>query len=178
MDTFNAALRAWQNFYFMIGGAAATLAGLMFVALSLAQHLINEQTRDQMRIFATPSIIYFVSVLLIAGTMLVPIFTPEVLAVIAFVCGLVGTVRAGRIALRLAEAARRNSDFTLSDWLSQVIGPVVGYACLPLAALFLVVIPQWTAALVFVLLATLVLLLSAIGNTWSLVMWIVDQGAP
>src|SRR5215468_8333896 len=93
MDAFNEALRGWQNFYFMIGGASATLAGLMFVALSLAQHLIDEHTRDQMRIFATPSIVYFVSVLLIAGVMLIPILTPEWLALIAFVCGAIGTLR-------------------------------------------------------------------------------------
>src|SRR5262249_31529398 len=113
MDAFNEALRGWQNFYFMMGGAAATLAGLMFVALSLALHLINDRTRDQMRIFATPSIIYFVSVLLIAGTMLIPILTPEWLTLLAFVCGGIGTARAAYVALRLAEAARHYSDFTV-----------------------------------------------------------------
>ncbi|MEO8396478.1 MAG: hypothetical protein ABI700_26020, partial [Chloroflexota bacterium] len=69
-DVFNEVLVKWQTFYFMMGGAAATLAGLMFVALSLGQHLIGETTRDQMKIFAMPSIIYFVSVLLLAGVML------------------------------------------------------------------------------------------------------------
>ena len=177
MDPFNDALVKWQTFYFTMGGAAATLAGLMFVALSLAQHLINEQTRDQMRIFASPSIIYFVSVLLIAGVMLIPILTPEALAVIAGLSGVVGTLHTFRLAKRLAEAARRNSDFTLADWLSQVIGPVVGYACILLAALLLT-FNQWTPGLIAILSATLTLLLSAIGNTWSLVMWIVDQGAP
>jgi hypothetical protein len=130
-----------------------------------------------MRIFATPSVIYFVSVLLIASVMLIPVMTPEWLAGIAFVFGGIGTIRAARIAIRLAESARKNSDFTLADWLSGVMGPVVGYGLLVLAAILLA-ITRWTAAQAVILLATVVLLLSAIGNTWSLVMWIVDQGAP
>ncbi|MBI1258672.1 MAG: hypothetical protein GC204_14485 [Chloroflexi bacterium] len=177
MDAFNDMLFKWQTFYFTMGGVSATLAGLMFVALSLAQHLINEHTRDQMRIFATPSMIYFVSVLLIAGVMLIPIMTPGVLAVLAVLSGAVGTIRAFRLAVQLAEAARRNGDFTLEDWLSQVIGPVAGYVCLLLAAPALL-LDQWTLALIAILCATLILLLSAIGNTWSLVIWIVDQGKP
>src|SRR4051794_22539365 len=93
IDAFNEALRGWQNFYFMMGGAAATLAGLMFVALSLGQHLIGETTRDQMKVFAMPSIIYFVSVLLLAGVMLVPIFSPVGIAVVLFVSGGYGLLR-------------------------------------------------------------------------------------
>ena len=34
-DTLSQALRDWQNFYILAGGASATLAGLMFVAISL-----------------------------------------------------------------------------------------------------------------------------------------------
>jgi hypothetical protein len=32
-DVFNEMLHGWHNFYFMAGGAAAGLIGLMFVAL-------------------------------------------------------------------------------------------------------------------------------------------------
>src|SRR5690349_6600991 len=97
-DSFNEALSGWQNFYFMIGGASATLAGLMFVALSLGQHLITEQTKTQMKIFATPSVIYFVSVLLLAGMMLVPIFTPVWMALVLFLSGGYGLLRVSRLA--------------------------------------------------------------------------------
>jgi hypothetical protein len=47
MDAFTETLRSWQNFYFMIGGATATLVSLMFVAVTLGVQMIPilRQTR-------------------------------------------------------------------------------------------------------------------------------------
>ena len=177
MDAFNEALRGWQNFYFMMGGAAATLAGLMFVALSLGQHLISDKTKEQMRIFATPSIIYFVSVLLLAGIMLVPIFAPVGIALVLFLGGAYGFLRASKLARILIQAARQNQDFTVGDWLAQIIGPVASYALMLVAALFFVG-DQTTPGLIALGVATIALLLSAITNTWALVIWIVEQKTP
>jgi len=177
MDALNEALRGWQNFYFMMGGAAATLAGLMFVALSLGTHLINDKTRDELKIFATPSLIYFISTLMLAGVMLVPIFTPESLALVLFLGGIVGFVRYLPIARHLFGAARRNGDFTLADWLAQIIGPTASHILILLAALCFV-ISQWMIAQVAIGIATIVFLLCAITNTWGLVIWIVEQRAP
>lgn len=43
-------LRDWQNFYVLMGGASATLTGLMFVAISLGMNLArNEQTDEAIR---------------------------------------------------------------------------------------------------------------------------------
>ncbi|WP_139293627.1 hypothetical protein, partial [Escherichia coli] len=82
MDAFSEMLHGWQNYYFMAGGAAATLVGLMFVALSMATHLISDETSESMKYFVTPSIFYFASVLLLSCAMLVPTHSPASLAVI------------------------------------------------------------------------------------------------
>jgi hypothetical protein len=177
MDRFNEALRGWQNFYFMMGGAAATLAGLMFVALSLGQHLISDQTKSQMKLFAMPSIIYFVSVLLLAGIMLVPIFTPAWMALVLFLSGGFGFMHVSRLAIILFRAALRNKDFTIADWLAQIIGPVASYALLLIAALCFS-LGQTTLGLIAIGIAAISLLLCAITNTWSLVIWIVEQPRP
>lgn len=49
MDRFTETLRSWHNFYFMTGGATATLVGLMFVALSLGRHLVSEETAPNLQ---------------------------------------------------------------------------------------------------------------------------------
>src|SRR5262245_38044229 len=92
MDAFTETLRSWQNFYFMAGGAAAALMGLMFVALSLGTHLVSETTVANIGTFVTPSIIYFVSALLLACVMLVPTYTPPGLALIVFSGGIFGMI--------------------------------------------------------------------------------------
>src|SRR5262245_461388 len=87
---FTATLQSWHDFYTLTGGASATLAGLMFVAMSLGSHLVNAETRDAFDIFVTPSIIYFVSTLLLAALMIIPIFTPLMLAAALFIAGVAG----------------------------------------------------------------------------------------
>jgi hypothetical protein len=59
-------LQRWHDFYLLVGGAAATLVGLMFVAISLGSRLITEQSIPGLRVFVTPTIIHFIYVLVIA----------------------------------------------------------------------------------------------------------------
>ncbi len=173
-DVFNEALRGWQNFYFMMGGAAAGLIGLMFVALSLGINLASTATREDMKLFVTPSVIYFVSVLLISCVLLVPGFSPPALALILALGGGVGFVQTVPFAKRLFHVAQRHQDFILSDWLSQVIVPVASYLLLVAAGVCFAA-TQWSIGFLAVWVADILLLLCAITNTWSLVVWIVEQ---
>jgi hypothetical protein len=61
---------SWQSFYLMVGGAAAALTGLIFVAVSLHTRSImgNELHRDR----AWASIVSLISQLFVAVAVLVP----------------------------------------------------------------------------------------------------------
>ncbi|MBX3086619.1 MAG: hypothetical protein KF716_33605 [Anaerolineae bacterium] len=174
MAEFPDILHSWQNFYFMAGGAAATLIGLMFVALSLGMHLVNKVTEENFRIFAAPSIYYFVSALLICCVMLVPTFTPRELALIVLFGAVVGLIVTIPRVWKLVQAARKHQDFNFWDWLTQIIFPVLSYVLFGAGGLCLF-IDQWSLGIVAVWLATVLLLLAAIANTWSLVLWIIEQ---
>jgi modulator of FtsH protease len=174
MDAFNEMLTSWQTFYFTVGGAAAALLGLMFVALSLGMPLINEQGKVGMKLFATPSVVYFVSALLLSCVMLIPSPEPPVLAVMLLLGGAAGLVRTIPFVIGLIGVALRNQDFNLGDWLAQVIAPVASYALIVLAAIgFAVEQPSWAFAGLWI--GAVLLLACAIANTWSLVVWVVDQ---
>jgi hypothetical protein len=176
MDFINT-LHGWQNFYFMVGGAAAALIGLMLVAMSLGQHLVTDQTRAQVEAFATPSVLYFVSALLISCAMLVPDYAPGVLGVIFLAGGALGLLRSSSHIRQLIRAAIEHQDFTWWDWLSQIILPIAGYTLLILAGSGFL-IGQFALAFVGVCLGIVVMLISAIANTWSLVIWIVGHPQP
>jgi hypothetical protein len=173
-DVFVETLRNWQNFYFMTGGAAGGLMGLMFVALSLGTHLINDKTRANMRVFVAPSIFYFVSALLISCVMLVPNYSPVLLALTLFVGGMVGISQAVPTARRLITIAREYGDFDHADWAFQITLPVVVYLLLMVGG-GCFAFGQWDVGFGAVWLSDIFLLLIAIANTWSLVIWIVDQ---
>lgn len=174
MDAFIETLRSWQNFYFMTGGAAAGLIGLMFVALSLGTHLISDKTREDIKTFVAPSLFYFVSALLLSGIMLVPAYTPPALALVLFLGGALGLIRTTKPVWRLVQAARKHQDFNIADWLAQIIGPLGSYVLILVGGAGFV-FNQWSIGFVSLWLADVVLLVCAIANTWSLVIWIIEQ---
>ena len=67
-------LTNWQNFYMIIGTAAATLTGLMFVATTLVAGLERHvSTLDAgLSAFNTPTVVHFCAVLLLAGILSAP----------------------------------------------------------------------------------------------------------
>jgi hypothetical protein len=174
MDIFTETLRSWQNFFFMTGGASATLIGLMFVALSLGMHLINDENRASFDHFASPNIFYFIGVLLLSAIMLMPSSTPPTLAFLLCICSIWGFLRNVPRARRLVAAARKHQDFDFEEWLWQIVAPMLSFTLGFVAALCFVV-NQWSIGFMVVAFVDILLLLSGISNTWSLVLWIIEQ---
>ena len=68
-----APLAAWQTYYVLIGTAAATLTGLMFVAITLmAQLRVHPPSWSHMRVFNTSNVVHFGTALLIAALLSAP----------------------------------------------------------------------------------------------------------
>jgi hypothetical protein len=84
-----AQFQQWQNFYMLLGGASATLVGLMFIAISLGSGRWTAEDKPIVNVglsaFLSPTFIHFVYVL--------------VTAVIVFVPTLSGTVFGGLLIL-------------------------------------------------------------------------------
>jgi hypothetical protein len=177
MEVFTETLRSWQNFYFMVGGAAAGLMGLMFVALSLGSHLVSDETIRAFPAFVTPSIIYFVSVLLVAAVMLAPTFTAVAIGVLFLAGGALGLLRTSWHVRQLIRLTNQHQNLGVWYWLWQVILPLASYGLIALSGL-LFVFDQWAPAFTGLWLAELAILLCAIANTWGLVVWIIQQGRP
>ena len=173
-EVFTDTLHSWQNCYFMIGGASAGLMGLMFVALSLGMGLANDAASTEISAFVTPSILYFVSALLVSSVMLVPTFTPPMLGGILVLGAGMGLARIMQHVWWLIQVAIKHRDFDYWNWLTQIIWPLLSYGLILLAGLGFVV-GQWSLAFIGLWLATLMLLICAISNTWSLVIWIIEH---
>jgi hypothetical protein len=76
MDTFTQAIEGWHDFYLMIGAAAATLIGLLFVSLSLNADVITRKENADLRALATHTFGNFMSVLMFAVLFLIPSQVP------------------------------------------------------------------------------------------------------
>src|SRR5215510_10169861 len=82
-------LSNWQNFYMIMGTAAATLTGLMFVATTLLAGLNTHTATANAGISAynTPTVVQFCAVLLLAGILSAPW---QAFSTISLLLGLLG----------------------------------------------------------------------------------------
>jgi hypothetical protein len=177
VDDRFAALAAWHDFFAAVAGAAATLVGLLFVALALNPAVMADDGPAGLRTWAGQTFHNFLMVLVVALVALVPDAGP-----VGF--GLPLLVLGGWGVARVAGDARRVRRDPAPEWhgrgvLTRFAAPLAGYA-----------IAVWVGAralggeaeAVGWLVPTVFLLtMSAAGNCWDLLREIGDRhraGAP
>src|SRR5438552_2681942 len=81
MDSaFSQAVAGWHDFYMLLGGAAATLLGLLFVAVSLHTSQFTAGGDPALRMLALQTYANFLYLLLLALAFLQPEQNPGILA--------------------------------------------------------------------------------------------------
>lgn len=169
-------MAAWQNFYLLTGTAAATLIGLMFIAVTFGATRIKVQTTSTTRAFLDPVFTHFVTVLVVACVMVSPS------ASASFVGGLVAAIAVLRswalvgIYRRMSEANRAHGDIELSDWLAGVVGPALCYLASVGVGAALIrggYEAQALSALAIVVVAAMLL---GIYGAWELMIWLAATG--
>jgi hypothetical protein len=162
-------LAGWENFYIIIGSSAAVLTGLMFVVITLTAETRGASDTGGVAAFASPTILHFCAVLLVAAILSTPGHTTASLSFSLGVCGLAGITYSTRI---IIVRMRRQRAFTpeSSDWVWYILLPLVGYVCLLGSAA--VVWVGAGAALYSVAAGALLLLYVGIHNAWDAAMWL------
>ncbi len=163
-------LATWQNFYVIVGAAAATLTGLMFVVATLITSVPGREpaARETFATFNTPSVVHFGAALLVAALLSAPWPALWMAGLLLALAGLVGVVYMSTVVQRV----RRQEHYqpVLEDWLSHTVLPLVAYTALLLAGLFL---PRQPAPALFVIAgSTTLLLFIGIHNAWDNVAYI------
>jgi hypothetical protein len=159
----------WHDFDLMVGTAAATLVGLMFVAASIGASIYTEKNRPGMQAFISPTVVHFTSVLVLALFALVPTHEWLTLAGLLALVGAAGAIYSANLWTQLF--VRRRFDVDIVDRLFYAAIPLLGYVLLLLAAFFL--LRQSEAGLDLLAAAQITLLLAGIRNAWDMMMWIV-----
>ena len=126
---FQAQLHAWQAFYMLCGGAAATLAGLLFVGLTFGSGLFGRTPDPEkvIHIWAEPILQDFLTVLLVSALTLVPVLSAGWLAFLLLLASLRKVRHLVEVGLHL-RAMGPDSDLEFPDWALQLWLPSL--ACL------------------------------------------------
>ena len=163
-------LASWHNFYSIIGTAAATLSGLLFVVITLIAgvRVRASSPGSGIAVFSTPNILHFGAALFVAAILSAPWQALWPASLLLGLSGLWGVTYLVIVVLR----ARRQTDYqpVLEDWLWHTVFPLVSYTALVVAA---VVLPGNPAPALFVIgAATVLLLFIGIHNAWDNVTYI------
>ncbi len=171
------ALSGWENFYVIVGSSAGALIGLQFVVITLiAQMPIVRGQAQAGAAFATPTIVHFGGVLLLAGILSAPWHGITSVAVLWGLLGLSGIVYEIIVVRRMRVQTTYSPE--LEDWLFHVLLPFAAYAILTVSALS--AISYVRGALFAAAGAALLLLFIGIHNAWDAVTYhvFVSRHAP
>jgi hypothetical protein len=162
-------LHDWHDFYVLVGTASATLVGLMFVAISIATSVFNEEQSGAMRAFITPTVTHFAAVLFTSLLITIPTHSWQTLGGLLAAEGLAGLVYGGRILFQII--VRRQFKVDLSDRLYYALLPELGYLLMVISAGL--VLAQSRVSVDVIAAAQLTLLAAGIRNAWDMMVWIV-----
>jgi hypothetical protein len=155
----------WHEFYLMAGTASVTLAGLLFVALSLHIDALIHETREHLLQLARIILFSFLLVLLLSLLMLVPAMSERLIAI--------DLMLLGGIFLGLTRAQMRwrpkvdQSGFSTATVRRRAILPMIGYGIVLLTGALLF-FSQQAQVLNFATGGVCMLLGNAIGGSWDL----------
>lgn len=159
-------LAGWENFYVIVGSSAGALIGLQFVVIALIADMpITDGGVQASSAFATPTIVHFGAVLLLAAISSVPWRGIGTATVLWGLLGASGIVYEIIVTRRMRAQDAYTPEF--EDWLCHVLLPFAAYGTLAVSGFA----ARWNggAALLAVGGVALLLLFIGIHNAWDAV---------
>ncbi len=164
-----AALLPWQNFFLLVGTAAATLTGLMFVAVNFGSSLITRETAVMARAFLDPVYQHFVQVLVTACAMTVPVLDPSVAGALCVAAAVFRIAGLWHVYGQYKLAHKRRGELELSDWMRAIVLPLLCHVGLGVVGVGLVA--HDGRAVPGLAIVTLTILVIGIHDSWELFVW-------
>jgi hypothetical protein len=166
-------LSRWENFHVIVGSAAGALIGLQFVVMTLINESAGGSASSKRVVgaFATPTIVHFGAVVLIAAGLSAPWPGVRGPALLLGAAGLAGTIYAVVVIVRM----RRQPTYepVLEDWIWHALLPLIAYAGVFGAAF---AVPRAPLRALFVVAAAMLLLLfTGIHNAWDTVTYLATE---
>ncbi len=162
-------LASWENFYVIVGSAAAALTGLMFVVITLIASVPGRGSGEGVATFGTPNVTHFCVALFVAATLAAPW---QALIPASLLLGLTGLGGVTYVTIVFRRARRQTVyEPVLEDWLWHIIFPYIAYITLVVGAIILLFDP--IPSLFAVGAVTVLLLFVGIHNSWDSVTYFI-----
>ena len=165
----DALIAPWHDFFILIGTAAATLIGAMFVVMSIGIGILSRDRSVAIRVFLTTTIIHLSTVLFGCLLAMVPVLEPRWQAIIAGAAAIVGVV----YSVHVFWGFRQHRGTVLSDWFWYAIFPLAAYGALAVAAGM--GLRDTAQGLDLFAIVLTFLLIAGIRNAWDMLVFLVTS---
>jgi hypothetical protein len=169
LPSFTAAALTWQSFYLLVGTAAATLVGLMFVAVTFGSSLVTEESSPTARAFLDPTFTHFVQILFTACLVTIPSMGSRLFGSLLLLISALRLASTVRVYRQMKRVHQRQNDLEISDWLSGVVFPIACYVLLGLSGVAF--LEHYAVAFDGLAVVTLGVLLIGLLGAWELLVW-------
>ena len=170
-----AAIQPWQNFYLLTGTAAATLIGLMFIAVTFGASIVKNASDEGARAFIDPTYSHFFQVLVTACVLLIPSLAASVLGWLVVVGSVVRIGGVFWVYMHFRRAHRLHGDIEAWDWAMAVVLPMLAF--LLLLASGVGFLQGRAVALDALAVVTIAVLSIGVRSAWELLVWMVIEAA-
>lgn len=162
----------WQDYFLLVGSAAAALIGLLFVVVTLTIGRDLSTIERGQKLYMTPIVFQLGGTLLLSGVALAPPVTQAFLGLACLIVGLIGLLSGVWITKGVSKAAPDST--TSFDTLWYGIVPTVAYGfLLATSGLLLARLGEWTLnAFAMMLMAQLLI---SMHNAWDLVTYLAPR---
>ena len=127
MHALEDALPHWHEFYTLLGTAAGTLVGLLFVAVTVSAGVFSSDRPAPLRVFLSATVVHFSSLLVVSLILLAPIENPILLGVLDWAFGLLGVTYYGFACSGAIDARRPAGQDRSGRPDRYAVQPVVAY---------------------------------------------------
>jgi hypothetical protein len=172
VESLHDVLAEWHDFFVLLGTAAGTLVGLLFVAATVSSGVFSLERRAPLRMFLSATVVHFSSVLAASLIMLLPLRSWLLLGVIVLLCALVGL---GYSVLTVRDVVR-DGLITNVDWEDRTWYGVLPFLAYVAELVTGIALTCGIAAGCAVLAACMgLLLVVGIHNAWDITVWTISR---
>lgn len=119
-------LEKWHDFFLMAGTAAVTLAGLLFVAISIHVDTLVQGKRDHLLDLARATLLSFTMILVLSLSMLMPYLSQRFVGVQLVI--LAAAFTAFTLFTMLRAKGEGHEHYSIARFRRRLLLPVLGYA--------------------------------------------------
>jgi hypothetical protein len=167
--------QGWENFYLMVGGAAGSLIGLLFIVATLTAGRDRDETARGVSIYMTPVVFHLAVVLVLSAVAMAPGLGAAVAGLVAGTAGVLGLVYSAWVSLSIRHIELTEPPHWTDFWWYGV-APFAVYVGLDASAVTVWLnrpLAAWGAGAML-----MILLLVAIRNAWDMVTWMAPRAKP